>query len=273
MAHQKIKGMVPMNDPRVCLIGHPAPAWMVNYADLMTELVCFFIIMYAMAAALNKDVVKAKKEVEQAMKAENVSTEVKVTKDGMSITLEENGENVFFESGAAELSPRMIEILAKLTPTLKGLAKDGHDIIVEGHTDDVPIHTPQFASNWELSTARATSVVQHMIQRNDMPPAHLGAIGYGEFHPQVPNDTDEHRAKNRRVVFFVKNAPLSNGKAKKKEGAEGSAEASAEPPASDATAAQVGTDQATSAEPKSDEPSAETAIQVPAEPAAEAPAQ
>src|SRR5664279_1027127 len=134
MSHQKVKGMIPMSDPRVCLIGHPAPAWMVNYADLMTELVCFFIIMYAMAAALNKDVVKAKKEVEQAMKAENVSTEVKVTKDGMSITLEENGENVFFESGKAELSTRMDEILSKITPTLRKLAIDGHDIVVEGHT-------------------------------------------------------------------------------------------------------------------------------------------
>src|ERR1035437_4584633 len=203
---------------------------MVNYADLMTELVCFFIIMYAMAAALNKDVVKAKKEVEQAMKVENVSTEVKVTKDGMTITLEENGENVFFESGAAEISPRMIEILAKLAPALKGLAKDGHDIIVEGHTDDVPIHTPQFGSNWELSTARATSVVQHMIQRLQMPPAHMGAIGYGEFHPLVANDTDEHRSRNRRVFFFVKNNPANFDEGKKKKKKEEPAAAAEQPP-------------------------------------------
>src|SRR5215470_13309600 len=106
--------MIDVSDPRVTLIGHPAPAWLVNYADLMTELVCFFIVLYALSAALNKDVQKAKKEVEEKMKEDKVATEVKVTKDGMSITLEENGENVFFESGQAELSPRMDEILTKI---------------------------------------------------------------------------------------------------------------------------------------------------------------
>src|SRR5579864_8769748 len=104
MPHQKVKGMIPMSDPRVTLIGHPAPAWLVNYADLMTELVCFFVILYALSAALNKDVQKAKKDVEEAMKKEQVQGEVKVNKDGMQITLEEKGENVFFESGSAELS-------------------------------------------------------------------------------------------------------------------------------------------------------------------------
>src|SRR3984893_15396655 len=107
------KGFIDESDPKVCQIGHPAPPWLVNYADLMTELVCFFIILYALSASLNKDVQKAKKDVEEAMKQEKVATEVKVTKDGMQITLEENGENVFFESGSAEFSPKMIEILAK----------------------------------------------------------------------------------------------------------------------------------------------------------------
>ena len=109
-------------------IGHPAPGWMVNYADLMTELVCFFIVLYAISASLNKNVQQAKKDVEEKMKEDKVATEVKVTKDGMSITIEEKGENVFFESGSAEMSPRMDEILGKLTPILKKLAKDGHDV-------------------------------------------------------------------------------------------------------------------------------------------------
>src|SRR6201988_3528319 len=113
------RGFIDESDPKVCLIGHPAPAWLVNYADLMTELVCFFIVLYALSAALNKDVQKAKKDVEEAMKQDKVATEVKVTKDGMQITLEENGENVFFESGKAELSPRMVEILTKITPTMR----------------------------------------------------------------------------------------------------------------------------------------------------------
>jgi chemotaxis protein MotB len=183
----------------------------------------------------------------------------------MSITLEENGENVFFESGQAELSPRMNEILTKITPMLRKLAVDGHDIVVEGHTDDIPIHNAQFSSNWELSTARSTAVVQHMIQRLNMPPEHMAAIGYGEFHPLVPNDTDEHRAKNRRVVFFVKNKPADfDKKQKKKEETEPVAEA----PAVDAApAAEAASD--ASAQPASNEPSASAEIQPPAEPAAE----
>src|ERR1051325_5769578 len=131
---KKLKNMISMYDPRVCVIGHPAPAWLVNYADLMTELVCFFIVLYALSAALSKDVQKAKKDVEEKMKEEKVATEVKVTKDGMSITLEENGENVFFESGSSDLSPKMDDILGKISPVLKKLAQDGHDIVVEGHT-------------------------------------------------------------------------------------------------------------------------------------------
>jgi flagellar motor protein MotB len=237
MPHQKVKGMIPMSDPRVTLIGHPAPAWLVNYADLMTELVCFFIVLYALSASLNKGVQEAKKEVEEAMKKDKVATEVKVTKDGMTITLEENGENVFFESASADLSPRMVEILSKITPMLKKLAVDGHDVVVEGHTDNVPIHNARFSSNWELSTARATSVVQHMITSLGMPPAHMGAIGYGEFHPIVANDTDEHRAKNRRVVFFVKNtsSDIKDRKKSKKNTSVDEANASPDNPSADQT--------------------------------------
>src|SRR6185437_11816228 len=113
MAHKQ-KNMIAMSDPRVTLIGHPAPGWMVNYADLMTELVCFFIVLYALSAALNKDVQQAEKDVEEKMKQQQVSGEVKVTKDGMKITIEEKGHNVFFESGSADLSRRREEILDSL---------------------------------------------------------------------------------------------------------------------------------------------------------------
>src|SRR6476659_4293120 len=109
MASRKERDMISTSDPRVTLIGHPAPAWLVNYADLMTELVCFFIVLYALSASLNKDVQKAKKDVEEAMKKDQVASEVKIDKDGMKITIEEKGENVFFESGSAQLSSRMEE--------------------------------------------------------------------------------------------------------------------------------------------------------------------
>ncbi len=123
----------------------------------------------------------------------------------MYITLNEQGQRVFFESGKADLSPQMASILDKVGPTLKKLS-DKHEILVEGHTDNVPT-ARVYASNWELSTARATSVVRYLVQNTQFNPRHISAVGYGEYRPIAPNDTPENRAQNRRVVFFVKNTP------------------------------------------------------------------
>src|ERR1051326_5729125 len=153
------KGFIDETDSRVAQVGHPAPPWMVNYADLMTELVCFYLILYALSAALSKPMQEAKKEVEETMKQQEVAGDVKMTKDGLVISLQEQGYFVFFKSGSSEISDQMRGVLDQLAPTFAKLAAKNHDIIVEGHTDDVPIRSPQFASNWELSTARATSVV------------------------------------------------------------------------------------------------------------------
>jgi chemotaxis protein MotB len=79
-------------------------------------------------------------------------------------------------------------------------------IRVEGHTDDVPIHTTQFASNWELSTARATRVVQLLIEQGGLPADRLSAAGYGEYHPRVGNDSAANRARNRRVDIVIVDA-------------------------------------------------------------------
>ncbi len=204
----KSKDMIELSDPRVAQIGHPAPPWMVNYADLMTELVCFYLILYAMSAALSKPMQEAKKEVEETMKQEEVAGDVKMTKDGLVISLEEQGYFVFFKSGSAELSDHMIKILDELAPTFTKLAAKRHDMIVEGHTDDVPIKSLIFASNWELSTARATNVVQYLLQKHNYPPQHIAAIGYGENKglPRAPDeDLDAWRSRNRRVVFLIKN--------------------------------------------------------------------
>ncbi len=77
---------------------------------------------------------------------------------------------------------------------------------VEGHTDDVPIHTPRFASNWELSTARATSIVAYFVQNVGIAPARLSAAGYAEFHPRGSNDSAASRARNRRVDIVILNS-------------------------------------------------------------------
>lgn len=202
----KPRGVIDEDDPRVSQIGHPAPPWMISYADLMTELVIFFVIMYALSAALNKEVIAAKKEIEQIVKEEQLQAEVKVTKEGMYITLKEQDQKYFFASGSADLNPEMYGVLDKVVPTLNKLAEK-HEILVEGHTDNVPT-TRQFTSNWELSTARATSVVRYLVQQKGLRPDHVSAVGYGEYRPLASNDTPEGRAENRRVVFFVKNTPI-----------------------------------------------------------------
>jgi chemotaxis protein MotB len=222
----KSKDMIDASDPRVTLIGHPAPPWMVNYADLMTELVCFFLIMYALSSSLSKPIQEAKQQVEETMKQQEVAGDVKITKDGLVISLQEQGYNVFFESGSAELTDQMKGILDQLAPTFQKLGEKNHDMIVEGHTDDVPISTPRFSSNWELSSARATNVVQYLVNKHHYPAAHIAATGYGS-NRSLARNTDEDltgwRARNRRVVFVVKNpdkeeatAPVSDKKDDKK---------------------------------------------------------
>jgi flagellar motor protein MotB len=200
------KGFIDESDPKVCQIGHPAPPWLINYADLMTELVCFFVIMYALSAALNKNVQAAAQQVKEMIDKKEITGEVKVDREGLKILLEEKGKASFFESGAADTTQEIDAMIMKLVPTLVTLSKD-HDIIIEGHTDDQPISNPYYDSNWELSTSRATAVARLLIDKYGLPAGRLGAIGYGQYRPIVPNDTPDHRAMNRRVVFFVKDMP------------------------------------------------------------------
>ncbi len=207
------KGFIDISDPKVCQIGHPAPAWLVNYADLMTELVCFFVILYALSAALNKNVQNAAAQVKEMMEKGQMKGEVKIDKDGLKISIEEQGGASFFGVGAAEPTPEIDSKLALLTPAIAKLALD-HEILVEGHTDGQSIHNDYFDSNWELSTARATSVTRLLIEKYKMPAANLGAVGYGGNRPITTNDTPEGRAKNRRVVIFVKSASIKKPDAK-----------------------------------------------------------
>lgn len=108
---------------------------------------------------------------------------------------------VLFDSGRATLKtdPEAINILKQIAQALRSIENYA---IVEGHTDNVPISTAKFPSNWELSTARAVTIVKFLI-KNGVPPTRLGAAGYGEYRPLVPNTTEENRQKNRRVDIVV----------------------------------------------------------------------
>jgi chemotaxis protein MotB len=141
MVYQKLqpKNVIDENDPKVSKFGHPAPPWLVNYADLMTEMVCFFIILYALSSVLSKPIQEAKREIERIIKEEQLKAEVKFTKEGIRLTLEEEGSNSYFEVGRAELTAKMTHLMTKLGPVF---TKMPNEILIEGHTDDRPINTP-----------------------------------------------------------------------------------------------------------------------------------
>lgn len=109
-------------------------------------------------------------------------------------------DDVLFETGRADLRPDALPIIARVAALLRDL--QGYNVRVEGHTDDRPIATPEFPSNWELSVARALSVVRALIA-DGINPRELSAAGYGEYHPIASNATSEGRARNRRVEIVI----------------------------------------------------------------------
>jgi len=117
--------------------------------------------------------------------------------DGLIISLR---EVAFFDSGSAQLRARSMPTFTRIAKILNQRA---YRIRIEGHTDDRPIHNSQFASNWELSTARATELVRLLITQYGYSPARLAAAGYAQYHPVAPNDVPEGRAQNRRVDIVV----------------------------------------------------------------------
>ncbi|MEZ5510810.1 MAG: OmpA family protein [Gammaproteobacteria bacterium] len=105
-----------------------------------------------------------------------------------------------FPSGSATLRPTFIPIMDKIREAIKEIPGD---YSVEGHTDDVPISTARFRSNWELSSARAVSVAHELMQNGEIDPSKFVVKGFGEVKPMVPNDTEDNRARNRRVEIVI----------------------------------------------------------------------
>ena len=122
---------------------------------------------------------------------------LRLGRDGLVISLREAG---FYDSGSATPHVASQATLDRIAATL---AATPYDLRIEGHTDNIPIHTAQFASNWELSTARATNLAKWLIVDHGFAPARLSAAGYAEFHPVASNDAAEGRGQNRRVDIIV----------------------------------------------------------------------
>ena len=234
--------------------------WIISYADFITILFAFFVVLFSSAyrdnqaiiklshaihngfqslgafsggtdrnaagyapmpdhpappqgteeanAASPADLVQLRKELEGAMGAElkNHEVDMRVTPEGFVISLRELG---FFNSGQAELLPgagEKIERIARI------LTQHGLDLRVEGHSDNQPIHNAQFRSNWELSTARAMSVLMLLVNDGGFDPGKISVAGYGQYRPVADDATPEGRRMNRRVdLVVVGSTPVVHG--------------------------------------------------------------
>lgn len=224
--------------------GHDEPheegePWLVSYADLMTLLFGFFVLMYAFANAKLQDqdpdkseeMVKMRKEVsayfggqyvtplskvqEEFQKAvagteleKNIDT--KLSPEGLDIVLR---STAVFASGSADLYPGALSAIEKLIGLVKEKStemKTSFKVMVEGHTDDIPVrdNNLRFPSNWELSGARAATVIR-LFESNGLPPQQLAAIGYGASRPMAPNRDEngqpivKNQELNRRVLIKI----------------------------------------------------------------------
>jgi len=147
----------------------------------------------------NGDLSKLQTELASALGGEIQRGEIAMHRepDGLIISLREVG---FFESGSAQMKAEAQAAFDRIAAMLR---KGDYRLRIEGHTDNAPIHTAQFPSNWELSTSRATEIVRLLIVRDGFAPDRLSASGYAEYHPVVSNRTAEGRGMNRRVDIVI----------------------------------------------------------------------
>ena len=142
---------------------------------------------------------KVPNEIRDFVKAFDSEPEITATytKKGVLITL---SNTILFQFGMADINLESFPVLDKIAAII---SKTSESVRVEGHTDNLPIHTEKFPSNWELSIKRAVNVVKYFVGIGKIPPQRLSAVGYGESKPLFPNDTTEHRAANRRVEILL----------------------------------------------------------------------
>lgn len=196
-------------------------AWILTYIDMLTLLLALFVVLltyaqflperYAqltrsMASALQGEPIKsadsgehpAAARLQQAILAQDLDDRVGISLEKGKVNLEIK-DNILFVQGSADLTAPGLELLDKLVPLLQ---ENAFPMSVEGHTDDVPINTNRFPSNWELSASRASTVVRHLIAQG-VEARRLRAIGRADTLPVAENNADSGRALNRRVILVV----------------------------------------------------------------------
>ncbi len=146
-----------------------------------------------------KDFQQAKAIIDAALKTYGAQDKVsvQVTKRGLVVSLKEAG---FFDSGSADVKNNSLQLLESVA---KALGQFSNPVRIEGHTDNMPINSHAFKSNWELSTSRATNIVHYLVENYQFLPENISAVGCGEFRPIADNSTEEGRRKNRRVDIVL----------------------------------------------------------------------
>lgn len=237
-----------------------APAYMATYGDMMTLLLTFFVLLFAMSTVdaakfkafagsfegsmgildggntLNENtniigngvsqfpesknkidleqtarqdlaLSQIKEELEQYTSKEQIDNTIVIEKSGAEIIIRFD-DMLLFDVGKADMKAGAIPILSQLGTKLADYLEQGYYIKCEGHTDNVPIRTTQFPSNWELSSARAISVARFFIEEMDFDPAMISAEGMGEYRPRADNTTAEGRSMNRRVEIKLSKSTM-----------------------------------------------------------------
>lgn len=210
--------------------------WLLTYADLITLLLAFFIVMYSMSSldkkkfgemtdalsgilkgrssiliasesvgspgsgVLNLGKLKLlRQEIVQQIKTEELDQHITTLQDERGLVIRIM-ESAAYAPGTAKLKSQMYSILDVLKRELDTLP---NHVRIEGHTDDRPISTARFPSNWELSTTRATQVVRYLVEELKFDPRRISALGFGQYRPVASNASLVGRTKNRRVDIIV----------------------------------------------------------------------
>jgi chemotaxis protein MotB len=210
--------------------------WLLTYADMITLLLALFIILFSISSiskvkfkalahemsggfggsdADNRPVTADKTAAQDSslddlavalgryVREKHLTKNVEVHTEKRGVVLSLRTDSAMFASGSAILQPQAGELIHSLAGFLLTPAQRWRNIKIEGNTDDVPIATPLYPTNWELSTSRAVAVTRHLSEHDGIAADRLAAIGFGEWHPLVPNDSESNRVINRRVDIVV----------------------------------------------------------------------
>ncbi len=204
----------------VCECGDEKVDWIYTYADMVTLLLCFFVLLFAMS---KHDVEKFKaisnsfrggppaspfmftgaptpmENAEATIKKSEVAEVVDTTVDDRGIAVSFS-DSALFEPGSAELTPEGIETIDKFSKILHAIP---NGVVIEGHTDNTPVKTDMFPSNWELSAYRAGAIAR-MLQEFGVKSERLEIAGFGSTRPKVANDSPALRRLNRRIDILIK---------------------------------------------------------------------